>query len=318
MTEVEISPKDGAQAPGSVSSEVLAAVRRIQLRASRAVNDVLAGQYLSTFRGAGMEFDEVRVYAPGDDVRSIDWNVTARTGIPHIKRYVEERELTVLLLVDVSGSMQFGSGRRSKGEVAAEVCALLALCAIQNNDKVGLLLVSDDVEKFVPPKKGRKHALRVIREVLLHRAARRGTGLAAGIAYLNRVARRRATVFVVSDFLTDISADGPLATALRVARRRHDVVAMSLDDPRTAHLPRSGLVELRDLETGETRLVDTSSRAVRDAFAKTARQRLERRGELFRRLRVDEVAANVAGDWVEALVRFFHRRERRARRTSGG
>ncbi len=302
---------------GAISTELLAAVRRIQLRASRVVNDVLAGHYHSTFRGVGMEFDEVRHYAPGDDVRSIDWNVTARTGVPHVKRYVEERELTVLILVDLSASGAFGSGSRTKNEVAAELCALLSLAAITNDDKVGLVLVTDEVEVFVPPKKGKKHVLRVIREVLLHRPRRRGTRLDVGLAYLTRVARRHATVFVVSDFLIGPDGRAEFEAALRIASRRHDVVAVSLRDPREEELPPVGLVELRDLETGVPRLVDTSSAAVRERYAERAAARHAERARMLRRLRVDEVPVDVTGDWVDPLVRFFRRRERRIRREAG-
>jgi uncharacterized protein (DUF58 family) len=303
---------------GSVSDDALAAVRRIQLRASRVVNDVLAGHYHSTFRGVGMEFDEVRVYTPGDDVRSIDWNVTARTGIPHIKRYVEERELTVQLLVDVSASAGFGSVRRTRGEVAAELCALLALAAIANDDKVGLVLFGEEIERQVPPKKGRKHVLRVIREVLLHRSHEGVTHIAAAVAHAARAQRRHATFFVVSDFLVGTEEGDALFTALRAAKRRHDVVAIALEDPRERELPAAGLVELRDLETAETRLVDTSSRKVREAFRAEAEARRDRRQEALRRLAIDEVVVDVGGDWVEPLVRFFQTRERRARREGGG
>jgi len=304
--------------PAAVGEDVLAAVRRIQLRASRVVNDVLAGHYHSTFRGVGMEFDEVRVYTPGDDVRSIDWNVTARTGIPHVKRYVEERELTVQLLVDVSASAGFGSVRRARGEVAAELCALLALAAIANDDKVGLVLFGERIESHVPPKKGRRHVLRVIREVLQHRVHQGATRIADAVAHAARAQRRHATFFVVSDFLVDEGEWEALTTALRVAKRRHDVVAITLEDPRERDLPRAGLVELRDLETGARRLVDTSSRRVREAFADAARARRERRLETLRRLGIDEVVVDVGGDWVEPLVRFFQTRERRARREGGG
>ncbi len=302
----------------AISSELLSAVRRIQLRASRVVNDVLAGQYLSTFRGVGMEFSEVRVYAPGDDVRSIDWNVTARTGIPHIKRYVEERELTMLMLVDVSASGAFGSSDRPKSQVAAELCALLALAATTNNDKVGLLLHSDQTEKFVPPKKGKKHVLRVIREVLLHTPEHRGTSLASGLAYLARVARRHATLFIVSDFLLSAADRQQLEAALRVASRRHDVVAVSLVDPREDELPAVGLVELEDLETGTTQLVDTGSALVRAAYAQVARRRHAARGALLRRLGVDEIVVDTSRDWIDPIVRFFRTRERRMSREGGG
>ena len=300
----------------SVPEDVLAAVRRIQLRASRVVNDVLAGHYHSTFRGAGMEFDEVRVYTPGDDVRSIDWNVTARTGIPHIKRYVEERELTVQLVVDVSASAGFGSVQRVRGEVAAELCALLALAAIANDDKVGLVLFGETIERQVPPKKG--HVLRVIREVLLHRTHQGATRIADAVAHAARAQRRHATFFIVSDFLVSSPEWEQLAIALRVAKRRHDIVAVTLEDPRELELASAGLVDLRDLESGQRRLVDTSSRAVRQAYAATAAQRTSRRQETFRRLGIDEVVVDVGADWVEPLVRFFQTRERRARREGGG
>ena len=299
--------------PAELSADVLAAVRRIQMRARRAVDDVLAGQYLSTFRGVGMEFDEVRVYAPGDDVRTIDWNVTARTGVPHIKRFHEEREQTVLLVVDVSGSAQFGSGERSREEVAAELCAVLALAATVNDDKVGLLLHDTDVARYVPPKKGRRHVLRVIREVLTHDARGTGTRLDLALAYARRVQRRHATVFVVSDFLIDDAAHEDLRVALSIAARRHDVVGIALEDPREAELPAVGLVELGDLETGERVLVDTSSRQVREAWAARAVERARKRRETLRRAGVDEIVVDVRGDWVAPLVRFFRKRTGRAR-----
>ncbi len=311
-------PSSTATGPDALPTDVLAAVRRIQLRASRVVNDVLAGHYLSTFRGVGMEFEEVRVYSPGDDVRAIDWNVTARTGIPHIKRFVEEREQTVVLAVDVSASCAFGSAERSRGEVAAELCALLALAAVTNNDKVGLLLFADGIERYVPPKKGRKHVLRVIREVLAYRVHRGRTALADALAYLRRVQRRHATVFVVSDFLISPSEWSEVETALRIARRRHDVVAVSLEDPRERELVPAGLVELRDLETGNRRLVDTSSARVRRAYREQSDAWRRRRDETFRKLAVDEVIVDVAGDWVAPLVAFFRAREKRASRRGGG
>ena len=282
------------------------------------VNDVLAGHYHSTFRGAGMEFDEVRVYSPGDDVRTIDWNVTARTGIPHIKRFVEERELTVQLVVDVSASAGFGSVERTRGEVAAELCALLALAAITNDDKVGLVMFGAEIERHVPPKKGKRHVLRVIREVLLHESQRGATHVAEALAYVTRAQRRHATLFLVSDFLVEKDEWAALETALRVATQRHDVIAVTLEDPRERALPSAGLVELRDLETGRRRLVDSSSRRVRDAYARQAEERRELRERTLRRLGVDEVVVDVGGDWVDPLVQFFQRRERRARRRGGG
>ncbi len=306
------APTDDATV--ALPADVLAAVKRIQMRARRAVDDGLAGQYLSTFRGSGMEFDEVRVYAPGDDVRTIDWNVTARTGIPHIKRYVEEREQTVLLAADVSGSAGFGSRFRTRAEVAAELCALLALSAVTNNDKVGLLLFDDEVERYIPPKKGRRHVLRVIRDVLSHQGRGRGTAIEDAVAYLTRVQRRHATVFVVSDFLVPEARWEPITTALSIAARRHDVIAVTLDDPRERALPPVGLVDLRDLETGESVLVDSSNRRVRDEYAERAERRATQRAASLRRAGVDEIVVDIGGDWVAPLVQFFHRRAGRRRR----
>ena len=306
-------PTDERERTAALSAEALAAVRRIQIRAGRVVNEVLAGQYHSSFRGAGMEFDEVRVYAPGDDVRAIDWNVTARTGIPHIKRFVEERELTVMLVVDVSASHLFGTTDRSRRRIAAELAAVLALCATSNADKVGLLLVSDRVELCLPPKKGKRHALRLIREVLTHRTEGRGSTPSEGLAYALRVLRRHAALFLIGDFLLAEDEEDRLFHTLELARRRHDVVAFRLADPREVELPAAGLVEWRDLETGELRRIDTSSRRVREAYAQAGRSRAARARDRFRRSGIDHVELDLGRDWIDSVVRYFARRSAAAR-----
>src|SRR5512135_279787 len=244
-----------------LTSEQLKAVRKIQIRTSHLVSDLFAGQYHSVFKGRGMEFAEVRQYLPGDDVRTIDWNVTARTGAPHVKRYVEERELTVMLLVDASASTHFGTVRQLKSEMAAELAALFAFSAITNNDKVGLVMFSDHVELALPPKKGTRHVLRVIREVLSFSPKGRGTDIAAALEHLNHVSKRRCVTFVISDFL-----DTRARLALKIANRRHDVIAVVLDDPRDLTLPDVGLLEVQDAESGELMLVDTGDKRVRREF----------------------------------------------------
>jgi uncharacterized protein (DUF58 family) len=292
------------------TKDLLKKVRRIQLKASRLVNDVLAGEYSSVFRGRGMEFDEVRLYVPGDDVRTIDWNVTARTGIPHVKRFVEERELTVLLLVDQSPSGRFGTTHQSKNEVAAEICALLAFSAIQNHDKVGLIIFTDRVERFVPPKKGKKHVLRVIRELLQHEAAGRSTDIGAALEFLLRVQKRRAVVFLLSDFIAEASS---FEKPLRLANRRHDLVTLSVEDPTEARLPPLGLLELEDAETGEVMVVDSGSLNVRRGYESQGRDRKRRLTELFRRSDVDQVDIDTARPYLDAIVKYFRMRERRLR-----
>lgn len=289
-----------------IPAEVMAQIRRIQIRTNRMVNEILAGQYHSVFKGQGMEFKEVREYVVGDDVRSIDWNVTARTGGPHVKVMMEERELTVMLLVDASGSGRFGSVTRFKNELAAELCAVLAFSAIKNNDKVGLIIFTDDVELFVPPNKGRKHVLRVIREVLFFKPKKHGTNIPGALHYLNNVIKRRATVFMVSDFMAD-----NYESALRVANKRHDMIAVAVTDPREEELPDVGLAALRDPETGEEVLVDTSDVDVRARYAAAAHAREEAREEVFRRTRVDAIDIRTDGPYIQALYRFFRTRERR-------
>src|SRR5690606_4141267 len=251
-----------------IPSEVLRKVRQIEIRARGTVNSVLSGAYSSSFRGRGMEFAEVREYVPGDEIRTIDWNVTARQGHPFVKKFTEERELTVLLAVDASASGDFGSRSEMKGEIMATLSALLAFSAIQNNDRVGLLIFTSTVERFIPPQKGRKHVLRVIRELLYHRPREKGTDIAGAIAHANRLLRHRAVVFLVSDFIAP-----DFEKPLRLLQRRHDAVAIRVSDPRERELPDAGFLELEDPETGEVALLDTGSRALRTAFA--ARRRVE-------------------------------------------
>ncbi len=288
--------------------EVMRQVRRIQIRTSRMVNEFLAGQYESIFKGQGMEFKEVRAYVPGDDVRSIDWNVTARTGEPHVKIMAEERELTVMLMVDMSGSGRFGSVNRFKNELAAELCAVLAFSAIKNNDKVGLLVFTDRVELYVPPQKGRKHVLRVIREVLCHEPAGTGTDIAGALHYLGNVVRRRAVVFLVSDFMDENYLD-----ALRVTNKRHDVIAVTVTDPREETLPPVGLVSMRDAESGKELLVNTGDPRLRVAYEEQARLDRQARDERLRRARVDAMHVRTDAPYVNELHRFFAMRERRKR-----
>ncbi len=289
-----------------IPQEVMQQIRRIHIRTRRMVNEILSGQYESVFKGQGVEFREVREYVPGDDIRSIDWNVTARTGEPHVKVMAEERELTVMLMVDMSGSGRFGSVSRFKNELAAELCAVLAFSAIKNNDKVGLIVFTDDIELYVPPQKGSKHVLRVIREVLYFEPKRKGTDIPKALHYLNNVIRRKAVVFLVSDFMAD-----NYETALRVANRRHDVVAITVTDPREHILPDVGLVAVRDAETGRETLVNTSDARVRAAYEKETRAMLQKRDEILRRNRVDTMHTSTDTPYVEEIYRFFKMRERR-------
>ncbi|HOF40630.1 MAG TPA: DUF58 domain-containing protein [Candidatus Hydrogenedentes bacterium] len=289
-----------------IPQEVMQQIRRIQIRTSHMVNDILAGQYESVFKGQGMEFREVREYVPGDDIRMIDWNVTARTGVPHVKLLAEERELTVMLMVDASGSERFGGVGRLKIELAAELCAVLAFSAIQNNDKVGLIVFTNDVELYVPPSKGRRHVLRVIREVLHFQPRGRRTNIPGALHFLNGVTRRRAVTFLVSDFM----AEG-YEVPLRVANRRHDVIAVHVSDPREEVLPDVGLVAVKDAETGQESLVDTSVRSVREGYARAARERTKTRDDIFRRTGVDVINVRTDQSYVNELYRFFRMRERR-------
>ncbi len=293
-----------------IPRDIIRKVRRLEISTRHLVNDVFAGQYHSVFKGRGMEFNEVRQYQPGDDIRTIDWNVTARTGDPHVKRYVEERDLTVMLLVDLSRSQAFGTRSQRKNEVAAELCALLAFVAIRNNDRVGFLSFTDQVEQFIPPAKGRQHGLRVIREVLAAAPERTGTDLNVALERIGRVLKRRAVVFVISDFMAP-----DFASAFRTASRRHDIVGMRLIDPRERELPAVGLCLVEDLETGERMWIDTANRRARSAYENAARAREERTRRLFAASGSDlvEIPVDADGAYVGPLIRFFGRRAARVR-----
>jgi uncharacterized protein (DUF58 family) len=292
-----------------IPSEILRKVRQIEIRARGVVNSVLSGAYSSSFKGRGMEFSEVREYVPGDEIRTIDWNVTARTGHPFVKVFTEERELTVLLMVDASASGDFGSRKEMKGEVMAMLSALLAFSAIQNNDRVGLLIFTSKVEKFIPPQKGRKHVLRVIRELLYHKPQEKGTDLAGALAHANRLLGHRAVVFLVSDFVAP-----DFEKPLKLLQRRHDAVAVAVGDAREQEIPDVGFLELEDAETGEVSLIDTGSRALRDAFRAQAKADKAKLQALFRRTRVDLIDILVQRDYdatIQPLIQYFRKRAAR-------
>lgn len=293
--------------------DILKKVRQIEITIRGLVNDVFSGEYHSVFKGRGMDFAEVREYQVGDDIRTIDWNVTARMGHPYVKVFQEERELTVVLLVDASGTEEFGALGPFKKDVAAEICALLALSAVKNNDKVGLAIFTDRIEKFVPPKKGKAHVLRVIREVLYHEPENRGTDPRTALEYLGRVLRRRSVVFFISDFLGEPYRTEEFRRALRIANRRHDLVAISLTDPRELELPNVGLLELEDLETGDTVLVDTTDAQFREEFWRLANDAVVERDRMFQTIGVDHVPLLTDRSYVAPLVRFFRMRARRFR-----
>ena len=290
------------------TKEILKKIRRLELRTRRFVETAFAGQYHSVFKGRGMNFDEFRQYQFGDEVRSIDWNVTARMGEPFVRKYVEERELTVMLLVDVSASGSFGTASYSKRELAAEVASLLAFCAIRNNDKVGLLLFTDQVELYVPPRKGRTHTLRLIREILYFEPRGRGTSLANPLDFLNRVTTRRAVVFLVSDFQAS-----DYDRALSICSRRHDLIALPVEDPGERALPNVGIVQLEDPETGKAFEVNFSDRRVRAEFQRVSERHRQDRESLFRRKKIDSVSLRTDQDYFPMLRSFFLRREQRLR-----
>jgi len=291
-----------------IPKEILKKVKRIEIQTRGVVNDVFSGEYHSVFKGRGMEFSEVREYQLGDDVRTIDWNGTARMGRPFVKIFEEERELTVILLVDVSSSGEFGTVQQMKGEIAAEICALLAFSAIKNNDKVGLVIFTDEVEKFVAPKKGKSHVLRVVREILYHRPKGRGTNIGKALQFLSHITHRRAVVFLVSDFInTDYEK------ALQIANRRHDIIAISITDPRERELPDVGFIELEDAETGETYLLDTTDPAVRRDIAARSKESALVREKLFRSIQVDHIDISTQQSYIEPLIRFFRMRAKRFR-----
>lgn len=289
--------------------ELVRKIRHIEIRTRRLVNDVFAGEYHSIFKGRGIEFDEVREYVPGDEVRAINWNVTARMGWPYVNNYVEERELTVMLVVDASASGLFGTTAATKREVITELCALLAFSAIRNQDRVGLLLFTDRVEKFIPPRKGRQHVLRVIRELLYFQPQGCGTDIAGALGYLNRILNRRAVVFLVSDFI----ADG-YRKVLNVTGRRHDCIAVEVVDPRELALPNVGLLALEDAETGALQWVDTADPRFRQEYAERNTQRRAELARMLQAIEVDHVEIHTGQGYVDPLVAFFHKRARRLRR----
>ena len=294
-----------------ISSELLKKIRKIEIKTSHLVTDLLAGRYNSAFKGRGMEFEEVRPYMVGDDVRTIDWNVSARTGEPFIKKFREERELTVIIAVDVSGSLGFGSRRQLKRELVAELAATLAYAAIRNNDKVGLMLFTDRVECFVPPRKGVRHVLRIIRELLAFEPKGSGTDIAGALEELNRAIKRRAVVFAISDYQEHAES---WSASMKRSALRHDLIPVVVSDEREERMPDVGLVELEDAETGRRTFLDTSRRRVRNRFAEHAREQCAERDRIFRKMRLDPVEVKTGDSFVDELTRYFQRRERRQRR----
>lgn len=292
-----------------IPKEILDKVRRIEITTSHLVSDTFAGAYHSVFKGRGMEFDEVREYQMGDDIRAIDWNVTARTGTVHVKKYVEEREMTVIILVDASASTHFGSTRELKNVLAAEIAAVLAFSAIRNNDKVGLIMFTDHVELFIPPRKGRKHVLRVIREVLYFKPKGKGTDLTGALEFLKRVSRRKSVAFVISDFFA-APAFRDFRKTMTIVNKYHDLIAVTLNDPRESALPNAGLVEIEDAETGARAIVDTSNERVRRSFAEQAALRLSSRNRLFKSMGVDHIDVHTHEPYTKALITFFAQRRR--------
>jgi uncharacterized protein (DUF58 family) len=285
-------------------------IRRIEIRTRRLVNDSFAGEYHSVFKGLGMEFDEVRPYYPGDEVRSIDWNVTARMGQPFVKRYVEERELTLMLVVDASGSGDFGSVKRFKRELAAELAAVLSFSATTNNDRVGLLIFTDRIELYIPPRKGRRHVLRLIRDLLAFQPQGRGTDIKLALDTINQILKRRSIIFLVSDFLVDPES---YRKPLSMANRKHDVIAIDLHDPLETDIADVGVLALEDAESGELVWVDTSSRAWRDAFSQQVTQLESAKNSVITNAGVDRIDINTDQDYVSALTIFFQKRAQRIR-----
>jgi uncharacterized protein (DUF58 family) len=313
-----IQPK--ASTPASLedearAAEILGRVRRMEVRTNRLVDDALAGRYASVFKGRGMDFDRVRNYVPGDDVRTIDWNVTARTGEPHVKLFTEERELTILLLIDVSASSDFGSVADSKRELAAEAAGVLAASAIRNRDKVGLILFSDAVELYIPPGKGRMHIMRLIRETLFFQPASGGTDIAHALDFANQVVHRKSVIFLVSDFCLGAPFEerlNHLRIKLQLSNRRHDVIAVSVTDPREESLPDVGRICIEDAESGQVVEIDTGNAKVREAFEKQSRHRREMTAARIRSLGVDLLEFVNGQNWMPELMGFFQNRRQRS------
>ncbi len=289
-----------------IPREIMRKIRRIQIRTSRKVDELLAGTWNSAFKGRGIEFEEVRPYQAGDDVRTIDWNVTARSDQPYVKLFREERELAVMLLVDLSGSQSFGTNEQTKRDLVAELGATLAMSAIKNNDRVGLTLFTDEIEKCIPPKKGSRHVLRLIRELLFCEPVGNRTNLRRALEHLNRTSRRRTVVFLISDF-----QDSGFEATMKVACRKHDIIPVVISDPREGEMPNVGLVRLQDEETGEVIMLDTSSAKNRELFAKLYQQQAAARDGIFRRQRLEPLHLETGRDLIDPLRRYFHKREGR-------
>ena len=289
-----------------IPQELIKKIRQIQIYTSRMVNTSFAGQYESVFKGRGMQFDEVREYMPGDDIRTIDWNVTARTGKPHIKRFVEEREMTVVFAVDLSASGECGTVNKLKNELAAEFCAVLAFAAARSNDKVGLLIFTDGIDLYIPPKKGSRHILRLIRELLYFKTERRKTNIPAAMDYLGRVIRKKATVFLVSDF---IEAD--FSKPLGLINKRHDVIGVCVRDRAETSLPDVGIIEFTDAETGEIIVVDTSNKQFRRQYENSSAGRFEQLKQMMRSINVDCISISTDKSYIQDLIAFFRSRHRR-------
>jgi len=291
-----------------IPKEILAQVKHIEIKATRLVNDLFGGQYESVFKGRGMEFAEVREYVPGDDIRTIDWNVTARSQNTYVKKFVEERELTVIFVVDGSRSLQFGSSDHFKATVAAELAGLLAFSAIKNKDKVGLLIYTDQIEKFVPPKKGKTHVLRVVREILYFKPAKKQTSLRIALEHLYRILSRSAVIFIISDFL-----DQGFEKALKILNQKHDIIAIRIADPREESLPACGWIELEDAETGESMLINTNNRKFREEYTQLAQRKNDELDLLFQLSGIDAIKITAGDSYVKPLIKFFRLREKRRR-----
>jgi uncharacterized protein (DUF58 family) len=291
-----------------LTKEVISKIHRIEITTKHLVQDLFSGEYHSVFKGQGIEFTEVREYQPGDDIRTIDWNVTARYGYPFVKKFREERELLVMILVDLSASQKFGTAERFKDEIAAELSAVLAYAAIQNNDKVGLLIFTDQIEKVIPPKKGRYHVLRLIREVLYFQPSGRGTNLSLALEYTGRMLHRRSIIFLISDFLTS-----GYEKALKTLSRKHDIIALRIKDPREEQLPPSGFLELEDAETGQQFLIDSSDKTLQRQFGLIRYKQREDWENLLKQINLDRIEIATNSSYVEPLVQFFRKRAKRFR-----
>lgn len=289
-----------------LTKEILQKIRRIQIITSRIVTDAFAGQYHSVFKGQGIEFEEVREYQIGDEIRSIDWNVTARMGHPYVKKFIEERELTIMLLLDVSSSCYFGTVKQLKNQLAVEICSVLAFSAIQNNDKIGLIIFTDIIEKFVPPHKGLRHVLRVIREALCIQPKSKNTNIPQALEYLNKVTTRKTITFIISDFYAE-----NFKKPLTIANKRHDIIAITLTDPVELNLPQIGILKLEDPETGKSFLIDTSNSKFKEFYNKNAQEKFEERKKIFQSINIDHVDIYTHIPYISTLVKFFKTRERR-------